>query len=139
MSDKPKLNRFEPPTDNPVTEPYWAATREKKFLIQRCTQTEKYQFFPRAASIHAFGVPVEWVEATGRGTVYAVSVIHRPANPMMADKVPYAVALIDLEEGVRVVSNVVGCSPESVTIGQKVKLIWEVLSDGRHLPLFEPA
>jgi uncharacterized OB-fold protein len=76
--------------------------------------------------------------------VYAVSVQHRPANPTMADRVPYAVALVEVDAGdgastVRVMSNVVSCDPLSVTVGDRVALSWEALSDGRNLPVFEPA
>ena len=79
-----------------------------------------------------------------RGTVHAVSVQHRPANPTMADRVPYAVALVDVDAGdganaVRVMSNVVNCDPLAVAVGDAVTLTWEPLSDGRNLPLFEPA
>ena len=134
-----QTNRFEPPADNPITEPYWSATRDRKLLLQKCTKTGRFQFFPRAASIHDLGGPVEWVEASGRGTVYTFSVQHRPANPLMASKVPYTVALVELEEGVRMMTNIVGCAPDAVEIGMPVRLTWEALSDGRYLPLFEPA
>jgi hypothetical protein len=80
------------------------------------------------------------------GSVHAVSVQYRPANPTMADRVPYVVALIDLDAGptegdrtVRVMSNVVNCDPDSVKVGDVVALVWEPLSDGRNLPVFEPA
>jgi uncharacterized protein len=70
--------------------------------------------------------------------VHAVSVQHRPAHPALADRVPYTVALVDLAEGVRMMSEIVGCPPDSVTIGMAVSVVWEPLSDGRHLPLFAP-
>jgi uncharacterized OB-fold protein len=57
----------------------------------------------------------------------------------MKDRVPYAIALVELDEGVRMLSNVVGCDPESVQIGQRVSVSWEALSDGRHLPVFVPS
>lgn len=141
MSEKGETQktRFEPPADNPITEEYWAATREKKLMLQKCRNTGRFQFFPRAASIHDPGGPVDWVEASGRGTVYTFSVQHRPANPLMADRVPYTVALVELEEGMRMMTNIVGCAPDAVQIGMPVRLTWEALSDGRHLPLFEPA
>lgn len=134
-----KPNRFEPKADNPLTAPFWEATKEKKLLVQRCISTGKYQYYPRAASIHDFGGPVEWVEVEGKGKVYAISVMHRAGNPLMMDKVPYAVALIEVEEGFRMMSNVVNCPVEDIKVGMDVKLTWEELSDGRHLPLFEPA
>lgn len=68
--------------------------------------------------------------------VHAVSVQHRPAHPKLADRVPYAVALVDLAEGVRVLSNVVDREPDDVHIGLDVTVAWEPLSDGRHLPVF---
>lgn len=67
-----------------------------------------------------------------------MSVQHRPAHPDLADRVPYAVALIDLPEGVRMLSEVVGCPPEEVRVGMPVSVTWEPLSDGRHLPVFTP-
>jgi hypothetical protein len=71
--------------------------------------------------------------------VYAVTVEHRPQDPRLRDRAPYAVALVDLKEGVRVMTNVVGCDPNVVAAGMAVSVTWEELSDGRNLPLFEPA
>jgi hypothetical protein len=71
--------------------------------------------------------------------VYAVSAQHRPGWPGLAGRVPYAVALVDLDEGVRMMGNVVGGPPEEVTVGTAVSLCWEELSDGRHLPQWKPS
>ena len=65
--------------------------------------------------------------------------MHQPGNPMMADRVPYVLALVDLEEGVRMATNIVGCDPADVHVGMAVRVDWEALSDGRHLPVFVPA
>ena len=64
--------------------------------------------------------------------------MYKPAHPGMAEDVPYTVVLIDLDEGVRMMSNVVGIDVEEVVIGQRVEVSWEPLSDGRHLPVFTP-
>jgi uncharacterized OB-fold protein len=82
---------------------------------------------------------LRWTDVSGEGTVYAVSIHYRPGVAEMKARVPYAVALVDLAEGVRLLTNVVGCDPESVRVGQRVSVTWEELSDGRHLPLFEPS
>ncbi len=124
---------------SPVAAPFWEATKEKKFLLQFCATTGKAIWYPRDFSPHALGGNVEWREASGKGVVYAVSVMHRPGNPAMAEAVPYAVALIDLEEGARMLSNVVNCDPDSIKVGDKVKPAWEPLEGGRHLPVFELA
>jgi uncharacterized OB-fold protein len=64
--------------------------------------------------------------------------MHKPGSPFMADAVPYVVALVDLREGARVMTNVVGCDPGDVRVGMAVSLDWEPLSDGRHLAVFRP-
>ncbi len=130
---------YEPPADNPETKAYWDGTREKKLMLQVCATTGKYQYPPRAASIHDLGAPVEWKQAAGTGTVYAASVHYVPGNKFMRDKVPYVVALIELDEGVRVMSNVINCPPDDVHVGMKVTVTWQPLPDGRALPMFEPA
>ena len=82
-----------------------------------------------------------WREASGRARVHAAVVEHRPeaAGAAFAGGQPYCVALVDLEEGVRIMTNVVGCAPGDVQAGMAVTLTWEPLSDGRRLPLFEAA
>lgn len=82
---------------------------------------------------------LRWADVSGEGTVYAVSIHHRPGVAEMKARVPYAVALVDLDEGVRLLTNIVGCDPESVQVGQRVSVTWEELSDGRRLPVFERA
>jgi hypothetical protein len=86
-------------------------------------------------------VTLEWREASGRATVYAAVVEHRPeaAGVSFSGGEPYCVALIDLEEGVRMMTNIVGCPPDDVHSGMAVTVSWEPLSDGRQLALFRPA
>jgi uncharacterized OB-fold protein len=127
------------PTATALTEPFWEATREQRYLIQWCTRDNRTIFYPREVCPTCLQADaLEWRDASGRGTVYAVSVQHRAANPTMADRVPYAVALVELEEGPRVMTNVINTPPEDVRVGQSVQLAWEPLSDGRNLPQFEP-
>lgn len=135
MSDA--FPRFEPPV-SAVAAPYWDATREKRLLVQWCDDCDRPVQFPRAVCPFCLGSSLGWREASGRATIYAVTVEHRPQNPRMAARAPYAVALVDLEEGVRLLTNVVTAEPLSLVAGQPVRVVWEELSDGRHLPLFEP-
>ena len=131
--------QYIPPDDYPETQGYWAATRDKKLVVQKCSTSGKFQHPPRATSIHDLGGPVEWHEVSGKGTIHALTVHHRPGNRFMKGKTPYAVALIDLEEGVRIMSNVIECDPEKLKIGDAVTVAWDPLPDGRHLPQFKPA
>jgi uncharacterized protein len=119
VSDAPTRTRFEPPI-GPDSGPFWEATREGRFLLQWCTACARAVFYPRAFCPHC----ADGTEAVGAA---------------FSGGQPFSVALIDLEEGVRMLSNVVGCPPEAVHCGMAVVVAWEPLSDGRQLPLFRPA
>jgi uncharacterized OB-fold protein len=135
------MARVEPAATD-VTDGFWDATREQRYLVQWCSACGTPIFYPREVCPSCLSADaLEWRESSGAGTVYAVSVQHRPANPTMADRVPYVVALVEVDAGdgvsmVRVMSNVVNCDPLSVHVGDRVALTWEPLSDGRNLPLF---
>jgi uncharacterized OB-fold protein len=126
----------------PITEasaPFWEATRSKRLLAQRCADCGTWVWYPRTACTACLSPELRWTEIAGRGIVYAVSVHHRPGVPELKDRTPYAVALVELDEGVRMLSNVVNCAPDAVQVGQRVVASWEPLADGRHLVVFEPA
>jgi uncharacterized OB-fold protein len=110
--------------------------------VQWCTACNTPIFYPREVCPQCLlSDSLEWRESSGKGTVYAVSVQYR--SMMMAEKLPYAVALVEVDAGdgintIRVMSNVVNCDPTTINVGDAVSLTWEELSDGRQLPLFEP-
>jgi uncharacterized protein len=133
----PAPGLFEPP----VTEagaPFWDASRERRFILPHSPVTGRAMWFPREVDPTAPDRPVEWREASGAGVVHAASVHHKPGPGRDPADGPYVVALIDLDEGVRMLSNVVGCDPDDVVVGMRVRLTWRPLSDGRHLPQFTP-
>lgn len=137
------MARFEPdPTD--VTDAFWDATRERRYLVQWCDACASPIFYPREVCPSCLSADsLTWRASNGAGIVHAVSVQHRPGHPTMADRVPYVVALVELDAGdgvqtIRVMSNVVNCDPLSVGVGDLVTLTWEPFDDGRNLPQFEP-
>jgi hypothetical protein len=134
--------RFEPPVGVEGTA-FWEATRDSRLLVQWCTSCDRGVFYPRVFCPHcaAGSDALEWRTASGRATVHAAVVEHKPqaAGVNFSGGQPYCVALVDLEEGVRMLTNVVGCPPDEVRCGMPVTVTWEPLSDGRRLPLFEPA
>jgi uncharacterized protein len=130
--------RIEPPV-SPVSKPFWDATRDQRFVLPWSTASGKAMWYPREVDPRAPDAAIEWREASGDGVVYAASVHHRPGPGRDEADGPYVVALIELAEGVRMMSNVVGCEPYDVAVGMPVRLVWEPLSDGRHLPQFTPA
>ena len=138
MSDDRAPSRFEPP-ESPAGAPFWAATREQRLVLPWCRACEVPHWYPRERCPRCLGETIEWRAASGLGAVYAVSVMPKPALPVLADRVPYVVALVELDEGVRVMTNVVADDPFGVSVGARVQVAWEPLTDGRHLPVFTPA
>lgn len=133
--------RFEPPVGEEAVA-FWEATRDGRLLVQWCTSCDRGVFYPRVFCPHcaAGADALEWREASGRATVYAAVVENKPqaAGATFSGGEPYCVALVDLEEGVRMLTNVVGCPPDSVHCDMALTVAWEPLSDGRQLPVFEP-
>ena len=111
---------------------YMRFLNEGRFMIQRCTDSGRYVFYPRVAEPVTGSTHLEWVEACGRGTVYSVTVIRqKPPTPS------YNVALIDLVEGPRMMSRVEGIAPEAVHIGMRVKARI-VRENNQPLVVFDP-
>ncbi|GAC1599103.1 MAG: OB-fold domain-containing protein [Acidimicrobiales bacterium] len=130
--------RLEPPITE-TSGPFWEATRTRQLLLQWCTSCERAIWYPRETCPSCMGQSLEWRPASGAGVVYAVTVEHKSMVPSMAALAPYTVVLVDLAEGVRMLSSVVGCPPDEVHVGMAVAVTWEELSDGRNLPMFEPS
>jgi uncharacterized OB-fold protein len=130
--------RITPPVSE-ASAPFWDASREQRFVLPWSEARGGWLWFPREVDPDHPTSTIEWREASGEGVVYAASVMHRPGPGRDEADGPYVVAMIELAEGVRMMSNVVGCPPEDVTVGTPVRLVWEPLADGRHLPQFTPA
>jgi hypothetical protein len=120
------------------TQPFWAAAKERKLVIQYCKDTGKPQFFPRPVSLATGRRNLEWREVSGRGTVYSFTNTFS-AWPGHEDRVPYLCALVELEEGVRMLANLLNVKAADVKIGMKVRVCWEALSEDINYPAFEPA
>ena len=125
------------PVPDPDTAPYWQAAHDGHLVVQRCRACGATQLYGRDRCLACRG-PVDWVEASGRGTVYSFTVIRQNYSRPFRDQIPYVVALVDLEEGPRVMTNVVGCAPEDVRIGLPVRATFEAVSDEAGIALFTP-
>lgn len=135
MSDKPV--RKPGPNASPVTKPFWDAAREQRLLLQHCDHCRRAVFYPRHRCPHCWSDALSWQEASGAGTVASHITVHRPAHPAFAEEAPYDVALIDLAEGPRMLSNVVDCLPEEVYIGMPVAVRYRDQGDAT-VPVFYP-
>jgi uncharacterized OB-fold protein len=141
MTDHPEPRPPKPrpaPLPDPDSAPYLAASLEGRLVVQRCTECGDCQLYGRALC-KSCGGPVTWVDASGRGTVASWTVIRQNHSRPWRDMLPYVVALVDLDEGPRVMTNIVGCDPEDVEIGMKVVARFEKVSDDAAIALFEPA
>lgn len=127
------------PSRSPETEKFWEACNRNVFLVQRCRDCTKTQYHYRAVCAHCWSSDLEDVEASGSGTVWTFSVVRRNRSPVFAAKVPYVVALIQLEEGVGVFGNIVDCDPDEVAIDREVTLAFTTAEDGQHIPVFRLA
>jgi len=127
------------PTPSPETEPFWAAAREDRLVIPRCDGCGFAWFPPTQACPSCASARFSWANASGRGTVFSFVVFHRVYRRAFKDKVPYVVAIIALEEGPRLVSNIVGIAPEMVRCDMSVRVVFDRRRDGLRVPQFAPA
>jgi uncharacterized OB-fold protein len=121
---------------DPVTQPWWDATRDERLVVQRCDACGTHQHYPRALCTACASTELSFVEASGRAVVHSFTVVHRA--PHDAFEPPYVVAIVELEEGPRMLTNIVGCEPSDVGCDMTVRVAWEPLPDGRKLPVFRP-
>jgi uncharacterized OB-fold protein len=121
------------------TKPFWDGCLERRFLVPTCADCKAPRWPPGPLCPVCRCERTVWVDASGRGTVYSWVVVTHPVHPVIADQVPYVVAVIELAEGVRVVGNVAGCSPDDVTPDMPVELYFEDVADGFVRPNFRAA
>lgn len=118
---------------------FWEGCSAGKILLQKCAVDGSLRFPPTRYCPHDGSEASAWVEASGRGRVFSWIVVRRPIpKEVFADVVPYIVALITLDEGVRIVSNIIDCKPENVRLDMPVKVTFRAVNDEITLPLFKP-
>lgn len=140
MALKYRKNPEPIPVPTPVTQPFWDATREHRLVLQRCASGHVF-YYARTHCPVCLSNELEWVEASGRGTLYSYTVARRPQSPEFAEDVPYIIAAINLDEGPRMTSLLVDADPDGVQqlIGQPVEVAWEDVSPDLAMPYFRPA
>lgn len=125
------------PNPEPEAVEYWSAALDGRLVFQECRRCGNRQLYARDRCLRCRG-EVDWVEASGLGTVYSFTVIRQNYARPFKDWMPYVVALVDLDEGPRIMTNVVGCDPEDVHIGMPVRARFEPVSEAAAVALFEP-
>ncbi len=127
------------PVVNTWAQPFWDAAKQERLVIQKCGACGGYVFYPRIVWPHCCADSLEWVEASGKGTAYSSTVVEANAPSAFLQDIPYVVAVIRLEEGVQMLSNVVGCEPHDVACDMPVEVAFGELNDEFTLPKFRPA
>ena len=125
------------PKPGPVTKGFWDAAKEHRLVLQYDPVARRHQFFPRPMSLYGTA-PLEWKEASGRGTLVAVTLCRTPA-PGFEGEVPYLIGLVKLEEGPRVFAQLVNTAPDEAKIGGAMRLVWDDSRAGYPMYQFEPA
>ena len=130
--------RFDLPTIEPETQPFWDAAREGRFLIRRCNACGVAHHYPRPFCPECWSENLEWEEVSGRGTLYTFSTVYVNDLPPFGAQVPYVAAVVDLEEGPRVLTNVVEYDPDELRVDMPVEVVYEALTPDITVPRFRP-
>ena len=128
--------RYPAPVANADSRAYWEAAAREELLIRRCTSCGKHHFPPRFLCPTCWSEDLEWTKSSGQGVVYTVTVMHRAPMPMFATRVPYVVALVDLDEGPRMMANIVGEAALQTKIGERVAVCFEKRGESAKVPQF---
>lgn len=131
--------RFDLPSPDLETQPFWDATRANKLLIKRCGSCDTFHFYPRPFCPKCWSEDVEWVEASGKATLYTWSVVHQNDLPPWPERVPYIAAVVDLAEGPRMQTNIIDCPFDELVDGLALEVVFQATSDEFTIPVFRPA
>ncbi len=132
MSEKPA------PRITKDSEEFWAFAADGTLMLRRCEACHALFYYPRILCTRCMSTSVGWTRASGRGRVYAFTFVHRAPTEAFRADAPYPVAIIELEEGPRLMSNVIGADMEDIRIGMEVEVTFEPRGEGVALPLFRP-
>jgi uncharacterized protein len=118
--------------------PFWEGCRQGKLLLQYCDRCQQYQFYPRLYCMQCEAENPRWVEASGRGVIYSYTIIQQNKSPEFANDTPYNVAIVQLEEGPRMLSNIVDIAPAELRVELPVIVVFDRVTDTISLPRFRP-
>ena len=128
------------PEFRPETKPYWEAAKNHELVIPRSKTTGEFFFYPRALSPgEDMTEDIEWVKASGKAKVWTYAIHHMGPSKAYKGEPPYVVALVETEEGVKMMTNIVDVDPHDVTVGMDVEVVFDDVTDEVTLPKFKPA
>ena len=126
------------PRIDEINRPYWEASRRHELLLQKCQECGHYRCPPGETCPSCLSDRLEWVKASGRGTVYTWTVFHQVYHPAFEKDIPYAAVAVELDEGPRLITNLVDCKMEAIYIGMPLEVVFEDVTEEIALPKFRP-
>ena len=135
----PGAPRFDQPLIEDESRPFWDGLRDGKLLIKHCTACDAFHYYPRPFCPSCWSDDVEWYEASGRATVYTYSTVYVNDLPPFGPQVPYVAAVVELEEGPRMMTRLVDCTKDDITLGMPVEVTYTDLDDELKIAVFRPA
>lgn len=127
------------PIPDELSAPFYDGARDHRLMLQHCSACDGWSFPVRERCPHCFAAALQWRQASGKGTLYTFTVMRQAMHPGFASHVPYNVAQVDLDEGVRMISTVVGIPNDALKIGMRLEAIFEDVGETIRLPKFRPA
>jgi uncharacterized protein len=131
--------RFDLPTPDDFTRPWWDAVAEGRLLLVRCATCGEAHYYPRPFCPRCGGDGVSWEQASGDATLYTWSIVYQNDLPPFNERVPYVAAVVDLAEGPRMMTNVVDCDFDDLAVGMALRVHFADIGDGFHVPVFRLA
>lgn len=126
------------PQPSETSRPFWEGTKAHELRLQRCRDCGKRIFYPRSICPFCLSERLEWVTASGKGKVYSYTVVRRAVHPAFQADVPYVLAIVELDEGPRLTTNIVGVEPEEVRVDMPVRAAYDDVTPDVSLLKFEP-
>lgn len=128
------------PTPQPESDFYWEKCKEHELWLRHCNSCDKAYFYPRDICPHCFSRDTDWTQSSGLGTLHTFSIVHHGPTPAFRGRTPYIAALVELESGVHMATNLVEveCDPTAIKVGMAVEVVFEDLNDTISLPKFRP-
>ncbi len=130
-----------PPVPQPESDFYWEKCKAHELWLRHCKACNKTYFYPRDICPDCFSRDTDWVKSSGRGSLHTFAIVHRAPAPAFANKVPYVAAIVELEGGARMPTNLVGVEPDpsAIKCGMAVEVVFEDMNENISLPKFRPA
>jgi uncharacterized OB-fold protein len=127
------------PVPTAETQPYWDATKQHELRIQRCKNCGQFRHYPQPMCPNCYSTDVEWAKVSGKGKIFTWLITNRAFHPGFANEVPYATVVVELDEGVRMISKMVDTKIEELEIGMPVEVVFEDITPEITLPMFKKA